>query len=245
MLKNLYLGALIIVLMTSCGPTYKINKELVLNQGSDIKVPLSESGDGQPAVNVNLMVLKIDADWTSSSSAEQRALNDFATALGLNGSTPSVAGTTLSLADVASELLQKTQTDNSNTNSNNQANPTTTITPPAVPVTPVDASVNIPNTTNYSNTETVDMKPYKDKSHGWFDLTGAKYGKGFSITFNNDCGSFVVPDGAVSHGEDGNVNNYNQRFYMCGTDPEHNKMNGRASGFTAPGCVATSAVVTY
>ena len=93
--------------------------------------------------------------------------------------------------------------------------------------------------------EVVTMQPYESKSFAWLKETG--YGKNVTFTFDNGCGSITVPDGAVSHTPNGNLSDYNQIVYFCGTDfPEGSAENnqGRASIFTAPGCVASKVTIT-
>ena len=94
----------------------------------------------------------------------------------------------------------------------------------------------------YSSVEVVKLRPIDNKSFEWLPETGKAYGKNILFTFDNDCGSLLVPDGSVSHTPNGNINDHNQIVYFCGTDfpvgaAENNQ--GRASIFTAPGCVAT------
>ena len=95
--------------------------------------------------------------------------------------------------------------------------------------------------------ETISLRPIDNRSFEWLPETGAAYGKNILFTFDNNCGELLVPDGAVSHGANGNPADHAQSFYFCGTDfaagtPEYN--NGRASIFTRPGCVASQVTIT-
>jgi len=95
----------------------------------------------------------------------------------------------------------------------------------------------------------VNMMAFQTKSFQWLSIaiTNAMKGRRVRFRFDRGCKEFEVPNGSVTHGEDGNSSNYNQRFYFCGTDfkegdAEYN--NGRASVFTAPGCVAAQVEIT-
>jgi hypothetical protein len=98
-----------------------------------------------------------------------------------------------------------------------------------------------------ANIEIVELRPFENKSFNWLPHTGSYYGKDVRFVFDNNCGELLVPDGSVTHGADGNPNNYNQMFFFSGTDfpvgsAENN--SNRASVFTAPGCVATKVTIT-
>ncbi len=95
----------------------------------------------------------------------------------------------------------------------------------------------------------VKLKAYSNRSFNWIPLhiTNAMKGRRVRFRFDRGCGQFEVPNGSITHGEDGNTQNHNQRFYFCGTDypagsPENN--NGMASIFTASGCVADKVEIT-
>ena len=95
--------------------------------------------------------------------------------------------------------------------------------------------------------EVVKLRPVDNRSFEWLAETGAAYGKNVLFTFDNDCGQLLVPDCSVSHTPSGNVSDHNQIVFFCGTDfapgsAEYN--NGRASIFTAPGCVASKVTIT-
>ena len=95
--------------------------------------------------------------------------------------------------------------------------------------------------------ETISLRPIDNRSFEWLPETGAAYGKNVLFVFDNDCGQLLVPDCSVSHTPSGNVSDHNQIVFFCGTDfapgsAEYN--NGRASIFTAPGCVASKVTIT-
>ena len=95
-------------------------------------------------------------------------------------------------------------------------------------------------------TQTISLRPIDNRSFEWLAKTGAAYGKNVLFTFDNDCGQLLVPDCSVSHTPSGNVSDHNQIVFFCGTDfapgsAEYN--NGRASIFTAPGCVASKVTI--
>ena len=102
----------------------------------------------------------------------------------------------------------------------------------------------------FNTTEEFSLSVFKgnDKSYTWLSKTGAEYGGQIKFVFNGDCGEFVVPNAAVTHGADGNTSNHNQAFYFCGTDfaagTKENNGN-RASVFTPPGCSASSVTLHY
>jgi len=90
------------------------------------------------------------------------------------------------------------------------------------------------DSSNYNSNQLITFKDYKDKSFQWMSHTGSYYG-GPTLFVYADGSKLFVPDAKVTYGKDGNNSNINQPYYMCGTDPRHNKMNGRASIFTGKG----------
>ncbi len=175
-------------------------------------------------------------------------------AVGLEGATSTAtdAGTLEGITSAAKRLL-----DNSNVNSHNPVDnskdSTENITQEIIPPETVSESVvsELVVSEPISGKATIDVEKvnaFQNKSFVWLLNTGSHYGKNVRFVFNNGCGEFTVPDGSVTHGEDGNSKNYNQRFYFSGTDfpvGSAENLNNRASVFTAPGCVASSVDVHY
>lgn len=261
MKKILFVLFGVAVFLGACVPTYNVSKTVSLQQGCNTgEVTIPKDGE-TPVITVNYMALTIDADWASASSAEQRAAYDFAAAFGLNGSTPSLAnqGGSMALEGLESffSQMQKQQTVTSPAR--------LPVTPAPTPVTPLqkpgaaptDHSQPVPTAQvspgQFTQKDILSLRVYENKSFEWLPHTGAYYGGPVRFTFDNNCGTFTVPDAKVTTGEDGNPRNHNQKFYFCGTDftpkpgekpkPEYN--NGLASVFTAPGCVASTVTIEY
>lgn len=117
------------------------------------------------------------------------------------------------------------------------------------PTSPTE-SVEPETTEGYNSTEVYSLRsiPGNDKRFAWLNETGAHYGGRIKFVYSHDCGELLVPDAKITHGADGNSDNYNQAFYFCGTDfaPEAKENNGgRASVFTPPGCPATTVTLYY
>lgn len=90
---------------------------------------------------------------------------------------------------------------------------------------------------SYRRKQNIYFKRYKDKSFQWMNQTGAYYG-GPVLFVYADGTTMFVPDAKVTHALDGNINNINQKYYFCGTDPAHQHgMGGKASIFTGKGDV--------
>lgn len=98
---------------------------------------------------------------------------------------------------------------------------------------------------SYRRNQDIYFKSYKDKSFQWMNKTGAYYGGPVLFVYADGTKMFV-PDAKVTHGYDGNTDNTNQKYYMCGTDPEHQHgMSGRASIFTGKGDVQTKVTIYF
>lgn len=116
---------------------------------------------------------------------------------------------------------------------------------------PAHAETSGPVTTasEYNTVEVYSLRAISgnSKRFTWLNETGAKYGSNIKFDFG-ECGELIVPNGAVSHGEDGNQKNYNQAFYFCGTDFRKGSseyLDGRASVFTPPGCKVSKVTMYY
>ena len=157
-------------------------------------------------------------DWTSDTDQTKKDITNIPVAWGAGQSNVD-SETENAVADQDNSL-----NDSLNESNSDVSNPT-----PVVENNP------------YLTVETVELRTYEDKSFNWLPNTGAYYGKNVHFVFDNNCGELVVPDAAVSHSDNGIV-------YFCGTDfePGTSENNGgRASIFTAPGCVAERVTVDF
>lgn len=72
-----------------------------------------------------------------------------------------------------------------------------------------------------------------NKKFTWLPKTGSYYGQNIKVYFPESGDFMIIRDGAITQGGDGSQG-HNQMFWFCGTDPRHNKMQGRASVFGPP-----------
>ena len=205
----------------------------------------------------NILVLILDADVESKSTIRQDAKTDARTkldaALAQNGSTQQNARESAGSAmDGIKSILDATkktvQTDSNNNNSRTEAIQQSPV-PAVLPVSELGQPA--ATVTGVLKTETHDgLKIVAGKKHSWLDVTGAYYGKNIVFKWPG-CEDLVVPDGAKTHGRDGNTSNHWQAFFFSGTDQkDHRTYEGHpdyedASVFADPGCGADSVTVSY
>ena len=100
-------------------------------------------------------------------------------------------------------------------------------------------------TEEYNSSETQTTKFDHDKQFAWLDKTGTDYGGKIKFVWEGvGCFDYVVPDAGKTTSRDG-TSQQAQAYYFVATDPEHNKMQGRASIYSDPSCMTDKVTLYY
>ena len=201
----------------------------------DAPVNITNSGEGTVSLTINLNASSDQQTATKQDTANSPVVSPSTSAsLAETGSTANatLGAAAKGLVKGVSNLFQPdNRTDNS----------------VMTETTPVESANTEAAIVVTGEVEVVKLRPVDNRSFEWLPLTGADYGENVLFTFDNNCGSILVPDCSSSHTPNGNINDHNQIVFFCGTDfvagsAENN--GGRASIFTAPGCVSKTVTIT-
>lgn len=101
----------------------------------------------------------------------------------------------------------------------------------------------------YSETHVLRNLTGNNKRFSWMYHTGSYYGKKLIVKYS-DGDEWLIEDGAFKQGEDGNANNYNQKFWFSGNPAQQKDTHlgcpgGCASIFTKPNSNADSVTIYY
>lgn len=239
--------AILVVLVTGCTIKYTsidVPQEVNIVPSSSAETTAAYTlPEGGTTIRQTITV----SDSAVRTSTDQDADADVPIALGMPGSTPAS-----SVGGVVQEGVKSSNTVPVVITPPVVIPKEESVADPAVPSNPNTVPVTEPDLDGYTS-ETHTLKHMHDdpsrKLFNWLDKTGSSYGTNIQVEFS-DGEKWVIDNGAVAQGADGNTENHNQMFWFSG-NPELQKdtnmgcSGGCASIFPSPDSKASTVTISY